>query len=313
MGVDREITPLIIEVGETAKNISSLESVWQQLLDAGADRRSLVINLGGGVIGDLGGFAANTYMRGVDFVQAPTTLLAQVDASVGGKLGVNFGGLKNIVGNFAQPQMVICDVSTLSTLPTAELLAGYAEVLKHGFICDSAYLKACLENEPGSTGEDTMIEIVSGSCRIKAEVVSQDEKEAGVRKILNFGHTIGHAIEALSHNKSSGWTDPPLLHGEAVSIGMVVEAKISELLGLLPADKYQQVHSALAHVGLPVSISANLSVEQIVSLTLKDKKSVSGRVNYTLLDDVGQALFDRQVDQTVVESALSAVLPARDS
>ncbi len=286
-----EAKRIVIASGEKAKEQGSLGYIWQELLSAGADRKSLLVNFGGGVIGDLGGFAASTYMRGIDFVQMPSTLLSQVDASVGGKTGMNFAGVKNIIGAFAQPRAVIVDTDTLSTLPETELRAGFAEVLKHGFIRDREYLDAVTQKDVIDYSPEEMENIILVSCRIKAAVVEEDEKESGLRKILNSGHTFGHAIESLSHGKST----TPLLHGEAVAIGMYVEAKLSEKLGLLQVEDVELIIRELQKQKLPCHISFSCSHEEILSKLLKDKKNSGGKILWTLLESIGQAKFDCEV------------------
>ncbi|MDP3733440.1 MAG: 3-dehydroquinate synthase family protein, partial [Candidatus Daviesbacteria bacterium] len=188
---------IIIDPGEKAKNIETVKKIWQKLLFAGCDRKSIVLNVGGGVTGDIGGFAAATYMRGIDFIQIPTTLLAQADASVGGKVAVNFAKVKNLIGSFNQPIAVFCDINFLSTLPDREFISGFAEVIKHGIIADKKYFDFVTSKKPKDFTKQELIKIILGSIKIKAAIVNKDEKETGQRRLLNFGHTIGHAIEAL--------------------------------------------------------------------------------------------------------------------
>ena len=208
-GALQDAREIIIKPGESEKNLGTLQQIWQALLDGGCDRKSLLINLGGGVIGDMGGFAASTFMRGICFVQVPTTLLSQVDASVGGKVGVNFSSIKNLLGAFEQPDAAFIDLNTLSTLPTREYHSGFAEIVKHGLVFDRSYYQ---ELQPLTTplSSKELASVVSHSCQIKSQVVEQDTRESGLRKILNFGHTVGHAIESLSHKTLS-----PYLHGRS--------------------------------------------------------------------------------------------------
>lgn len=261
-------TACVLPAGEEHKNLNALQAIWEHLHNAGCDRRSLLLNLGGGVIGDLGGFAASTYMRGIDFVQLPTTLLSQVDASVGGKVGCNFNDVKNLVGVFNQPQAVCIDTNTLSTLPSRELRSGWAEVIKHGLIRDASYLAYIKEvaNLP-KIGEEHINQVVAQSCEIKAMVITLDEREGGLRKVLNFGHTVGHAIESLSHQTSS-----PYLHGEAIALGMVAEAEISRLMGYLTEEDVSSVEQILASFTLPVRLNQPLPWETLRAKMLTDKK-----------------------------------------
>lgn len=289
---------LILESGEQNKDLENVQKIWKTLHNLGCDRKSLVINLGGGVTGDIGGFAASTFKRGINFLQIPTTLLAQVDASIGGKTGINFLGIKNLIGTFSQPVAVICDVDILSTLPHREFVSGFAEIIKHGLIVDKNYFKLVTSKKPHDFSREDLIEIIEKSCQIKVRFVAQDEKENGFRKLLNFGHTIGHAIESLSQK-----TDNPLLHGEAVSIGMVAEGKISNLLGLLPDKEYKQLEQAIEKAGLPIKTSG-LKASRILEKIISDKKNEKGEINWTLLQSIGKAVFNQKVDDSIVMSVL---------
>ena len=291
--IGSDIREIILPACEKHKSIQTAQQIWQQFKAFGIDRKSLVINLGGGVIGDLGGFAAATYMRGIDFIQVPTTLLAQVDASVGGKVGVNEAGIKNLIGSFSTPRAVIIDPETLSTLPERELHSGYAEIIKHGLVADKNYFSQILDEGLNSC----RAQIITDSCKIKAAIVTQDFKESGVRKILNFGHTVGHALESFSHG-----LDNFLLHGEAISLGMIVALRLSELkLGLEPNLREQTVR-ALESVGLPTR-STNRSTQELWSLMLSDKKNKDGLVNFVLLEDIASPKIDCIVDkETFIEA-----------
>lgn len=300
--LQREVVTITLPAGEEWKTIETVSSAWQQLLDAGFDRKSLVLNLGGGVIGDLGGFVASSFMRGIDFYQIPTTLLSQVDASVGGKVGVNFGAVKNLVGAFNQPRGVLIDIATLRTLPERELRAGYAEVLKHGLIRDAEYFSFVSKQGFDHTSSDSLVPIIRKSCEIKSAIVVEDEREGGVRKILNFGHTIGHAVESLSHE-----TEEPLLHGEAVSIGMVAEAKMSELLGQISMAEIEEIESVLSAAKLPIRMSHNIPRKEIRGKFLSDKKNSFGNVKWSLLESIGRATFDQEVVEGIVEQSLDYV------
>ncbi len=289
---------IIIHSGEQNKNIDNVQKIWNKLLLSSCDRKTLVINLGGGVTSDIGGFAASTYMRGIDFLQIPTTLLAQVDASIGGKVGINFLGIKNLIGTFQQPVCVIIDIDTLSALPRREFISGFAEVIKHGLIADKKYFQIVTAKKPKDFSRKELIEIITGSVRIKARFVSQDEKESGFRKLLNFGHTIGHAVEALSQE-----TTNPLLHGEAVSIGMVAEGKISNLLGLLSDEECKQVEKAMIQAGLPTRVP-DLAVNEILERIKSDKKNIKGETKFTLLAGIGKAVYNQQLDEEIIRKVI---------
>lgn len=274
-------TLLATPLGEPRKRLETVERLCQQLHGAGADRRSVVVALGGGVLGDVAGFVAAVYMRGIDFVQVPTTLLAQVDASVGGKTGVNLSSGKNLVGAFHQPRGVLIDPATLGTLPDREYRAGLQEVVKHGII-RSAELFGFLEGSRRSVlGRDpgAVEHMISESVRIKAEVVRRDEREGGLRRILNFGHTLGHALEA-----ETGYSR--LLHGEAVAFGMVAAARLSELRGRLASAERARIEAcSLGYVSLPSL--ADLGAAGIAARIGGDKKSVGGRARFVLADRIG--------------------------
>lgn len=300
--LERDITEIIITPGENEKNINTVQFIWKELLESGFDRKSLVINYGGGVIGDMGGFAASTFMRGIDFIQIPTTLLSQVDASIGGKTGINFGNVKNIIGAFNQPIAVIIDTDTLKTLPKREFYSGFAEIIKHGFIYDMAFLKKLDGLDPNNISDEDIQEIIEYSCKIKSEVVTKDEKESGLRKILNFGHTIGHAVESLMLE-----SDNPLLHGEAISIGMVAEAKISYDLGNIKKEELEMIVNILAKYNLPTKLK-NIDEKYIKLKLLSDKKNEGGNVKWTLLKELGKSVFDVEVEDNIVDEAVRYVM-----
>lgn len=292
---------IVVPSGEVNKNIETVKEIWEQLLDLKADRKTLVINLGGGVIGDMGGFAASTYMRGIKFIQAPTTLLSTVDASVGGKVGIDFKGVKNLIGAFNQPLAVIVDINTFKSLPDREFISGFGEIIKHGIIADSEYFKTVTSKKPKDFTDQELIEIIKRSCEIKAQIISTDEKESGNRKLLNFGHTIGHALESLSLD-----TENPLLHGEAVAIGMIAEVKISQELGLISPEVVNTVRAAVENSGLPISVK-ELNQQKTLDLLSKDKKSESGKINWTLIKDIGQAIINQQVSEDKILTALNYI------
>lgn len=296
------IKALVIELnpGEENKNIKNVQLVWQKLIDSGFDRKSLLINLGGGVITDIGGFAASTYMRGIDFINIPTTLLSQVDASIGGKTGINFSKVKNLIGSFSQPKAVIIDVRTLSTLPDREFSSGFAEIIKHGLIQNREYFNFITSKLPREFSDEELIEIIATSCKIKKNIVEKDAKETGARKLLNFGHTIGHAIEALGLE-----TTTPLLHGEAISIGMVAEAKLSNLSGLISEEDLKLIENSITKIGL--SFKTNLNQASIIEKIKTDKKNERQTINFTLLKNIGEALINQKPSDGLVIEALEYI------
>jgi 3-dehydroquinate synthase len=298
----KEIQTIIILPGEKEKNIETLQYIWKQLIEKEADRKSLLINLGGGVIGDIGGLAAATYMRGMDFINIPTTILAQVDESVGGKTMIDFSGIKNIVGTFHQPVGVIIDVTTVKTLPKREVLSGFAEIIKHGLIKDKQYFEKVTSKHPLEFSEDEIVEIITQSCEIKAAIVQSDETESGSRKILNFGHTIGHAIEALSLE-----TNKPLTHGEAISISMIAEAIISQSQGLLQEKEVKLIEQSLQNAELPINYKG-LAIDDILQKMKSDKKNAYGKINFTLLKEIGNPIYDQQVSEQTIIHALKKVI-----
>ena len=297
---------LIVPAGEAHKSMQTLESIWTQMLTHRLDRKSLVINVGGGVIGDMGGFAASTYMRGIPFIQIPTTLLSMVDASVGGKTAIDVGGVKNSVGAFQQPRAVIIDTAHLHTLPIRERNAGFAEIIKHGLITDQSHLARVYASiQSTNTDEVELHAIIRESVLIKKSVVESDPTEMGRRKILNFGHTIGHAVEALSH-EMSGMS--PLLHGEAIAIGMVAEFELS-CLQFPDLDPSNTKRSALCEVlkmlHLPTAIPSTMKPADILSRMKQDKKNTSGNISLVLLSKVGDAVYDRTYADEAILSFLS--------
>ncbi len=284
-----------IPAGEQHKTLASAESCFAALAELRASRDACVIALGGGVIGDLGGFVAACWMRGIRFLQLPTTLLAMVDSSVGGKTAVDLPQGKNLVGAFHQPSAVIADTDTLATLPPRELRAGLAEVVKYGAIFDAAFLDWLEANAQALL--DGEAEVLSGaierSCRFKAEVVARDETEQGERALLNLGHTFGHAIET-----EQGYGG--LLHGEAVAVGMVLAARLSARLGLAPAADAERLVGLLARLGLPTRIPAGLDPAKLLAHMRLDKKNLSGRLRLILWRGAGQALIVPDVDEAAV-------------
>ena len=283
--------------GEGVKNLSTVSTILDTLVRNRADRRSVVVALGGGVVGDIAGFASSIYMRGVRFVQVPTTLLAQVDSSVGGKTGVNHPSGKNLIGSFHQPSVVVSDTSALATLPTREVRAGLAEILKHGLLADREYFQRSVDDLPKLLALDpqALMQAIAGSCEIKAAVVSRDERENGERALLNLGHTFGHAIEALTGYER--W-----LHGEAVACGLCLAAELSARLGLIGLDAVDTIQAAVARAGLPVRI-AGIPLAAAFTAMRGDKKAYGGKIDFVVLERIGQAVR-RQVDDAVIEATL---------
>ena len=294
------VVPILIEDGEQAKGWPTLDRVIDALLAARCDRDSVVVALGGGVVGDLAGFAAAVYQRGIALVQVPTTLLAQVDSSVGGKTAINHARGKNMVGAFHQPLAVIADVATLDTLPDRELRAGIAEVVKHGFILDLQFVVWLEANMDKLLARDraALGYAVRRSCELKAQVVAADERETGLRAILNFGHTFGHAIE-------TGVGYGEWLHGEAVATGMVMAAELSARAGTLRGEDAARVKALIARAGLPVR-GPQLSVEKYLELMQVDKKAAGGRIRFVLLDGIGRAVLRGDLDHRLVRDSIAA-------
>jgi 3-dehydroquinate synthase len=268
---------VIIPDGEEYKDYAWSYFILTELLKRGLDRNSCIVALGGGVIGDITGFVASTYMRGIHFVQVPTTLLAQVDSSVGGKTGVNHDLGKNMIGTFYQPRLVWTDLETLRTLPRRELLCGIGEIIKCGIIWDEAFFDFIAKKKDEILGldADALISVVRRACEIKADVVSRDERESGLRAILNFGHTIGHAVETETRYTR-------FLHGEAVGLGMCLESRISECLGLIASDQVKRIVALIADYGLPCHLPEDLNVSNLLSHMKRDKKAISGEMTFVL-------------------------------
>jgi len=294
------VTEIVLPDGEQTKAWPSLERIFDALLAARCGRDALVVALGGGVVGDLAGFAAAVYQRGVDYLQVPTTLLAQVDSSVGGKTAINHPRGKNMIGAFHQPRAVIADVSALSTLPDRELRAGLAEVIKHGIALDSAFVAWLEANIEKLVRREAaaLVHAVRRCCELKAAVVSADEREAGERALLNFGHTFGHAIEAASGY--GNW-----LHGEAVAAGMVMASELSQRLGLVAKGDVERVRSLLKRAGLPVS-GPQVPAARLVELMAVDKKNVRGAARFVILEAVGRAALKEGIDAGLVSEAIAA-------
>lgn len=299
--VDYSVTAVVLPDGEGHKNWQTLQRIFDALLTARHDRGTTVIALGGGVVGDMAGFAAACYQRGVDFIQVPTTLLSQVDSSVGGKTGINHPLGKNMVGAFYQPQAVLIDTSTLATLPPRELSAGLAEVIKYGLICDEPFLGWLEDNMDRLRGLDQAVltEAIERSCAAKARVVAADERETGVRATLNLGHTFGHAIE--THQGYGVW-----LHGEAVSAGTVMAAEMSRRLGWLSTADRDRVIRLLSRAGLPVVPPADMCAEDFLAHMAVDKKVLNGRLRLVLLKGLGDAVVTSEFSRGVLDATLCA-------
>lgn len=288
---------LSVPAGERYKSIQTCVSLWESLSEMGADRQSLLINLGGGVVTDMGGFVACTFQRGISFINIPTSLLAMVDASVGGKTGIDLGSLKNQVGIIRNPLAVIVDTHFLQTLPESELRSGMAEMIKHGFITDDAYLDAAFDFNLGN--DDTAANLIWESIEIKDRVISEDPTEKGIRKTLNFGHTLGHAIE--SHCLESKHMEQRL-HGEAIAIGMILATYISHRLFDFPEEKLQ-TYSKRVHSMYPIVTFAEGDIEEIIKLLIFDKKNSHGKVRFVLLSDVGKAKLNCEVPEPIIWDA----------
>jgi 3-dehydroquinate synthase len=297
-----EVGSFEFQAGEKSKNLRTMEQCYNAFAEHRLERGSFVVALGGGVVGDLAGFAAASYLRGIDFVQIPTTLLAQVDSSVGGKTGVNLRAGKNLVGAFFQPKLVLCDQETLRTLPKREYRSGLAEVIKYGIIYDSKLFRRIESkiSEILKLDPQTLSALVARCCAIKALVVEEDEQESGLRAILNFGHTIGHAIEAITSYGT-------YLHGEAISIGQIAAARLSkDQLGLSEAE-LQRIQEVFEAVGLPIKISLNQSQKRRLLEAMKlDKKVSDGEVKFVLADKIGHVVWGEFVGNDRIISSIDA-------
>jgi 3-dehydroquinate synthase len=290
-----------ITAGETAKSLKTLKACYDQLAAQRLERKSFIVALGGGVVGDLAGFVAATYLRGLPFVQVPTTLLAQVDSSVGGKVGLNLKAGKNLVGAFHQPRLVLCDLATLASLPMREYRSGLAEVIKYGIIYDAGLFRRLERDLPKLLRRDerTLTAVIARCCEIKADVVRQDETESGLRAILNFGHTIGHTLEAISHYGK-------YLHGEAIAIGQVAAAKLSAQVLGLPAEEVERIERIFQRAGLPTQVKLNAPQRQkILTAMSLDKKVSGGEIKFVLARRIGVVEFGHQVPLAVIEQTLN--------
>jgi len=303
--VNFQVTTHIIPAGETEKNLDSIKNIYDTALTNRLERSSTMVALGGGVIGDMTGFAAATWLRGINFVQVPTTLLAMVDAAIGGKTGVNHPQGKNLIGAFYQPKLVFIDPLVLKTLPVREFRAGMAEVIKYGIIWDKE-LFTHLENAPSldnlsCLSEELLQRIIANSCQAKADVVSKDEKEAGLRAILNYGHTIGHAIESLT-----GYS--VINHGEAVAIGMVAAGNIAVKLGMWSKEEAKRQNILIEKTGLPTTIPANLNTQAIINLLANDKKVKAGKVRFILPTQIGKVTIKDDISPEILTEVIESLI-----
>lgn len=290
----------VLDCGEENKSVESVSRIWMMLSKQGARRSSILVCVGGGVVTDLGGFAASTFKRGMRCINVPTTLLAQVDASLGGKTGFNFNGLKNEIGTFSIPEKVIIDPRFLNHLPVRERMSGFAEMIKHGLLSNREYLTRLLNLEHQEMTQEYMLELIRRSVTIKNEIVTRDPREQGLRKVLNFGHTIGHAIESLSIMQGS-----PLLHGEAVALGLVAELYLSVKEKGFPEEIYREVRNFVKQHYPPYPLMDH--VDTLYELMLHDKKNERWGVNFTLLSGIGEFSLDNYCSKDLVVEALSQV------
>ena len=307
----KEVVPeakeIILEPGEKTKSFANLEETCERILAHGIDRKGLIIAFGGGVIGDLAGFVASSILRGVDFIQIPTTLLSCVDSSVGGKTAINSRSGKNLIGSFYQPKLVICDLDFLATLNRRELKAGYAEVVKYGLIKDLEFFEFLEKNCYKFLAQDkeVLTEIIRRSCEIKAEVVARDEKEHGERALLNFGHTFGHVFETEVNYTNE------ILHGEAVSIGMLMAAKMSQESGFISEGDFLRILTHFQNCGLiisPTQMRDKWSEDNLVKHLFKDKKHENGKLTFILLNAIGDAFIEKNVGLEKFTKTLSEFL-----
>lgn len=295
-----QVDTVILQDGERYKNLETLNEIFTGLIESQHDRKTTLIALGGGVVGDMTGFAAACYQRGVPFIQVPTTLLAQVDSSVGGKTAVNHSLGKNMIGAFYQPRAVIIDTDTLSTLPDREFRSGLAEVIKYGLIADPVFFTWLEDNTQGLLNRDNeaLAYAIHRSCMNKAMVVSADETEQGIRAILNLGHTFGHAIETFQQYRD--W-----LHGEAVAAGMVMAAHLSLLAGKISAEDLQRARNLIAACGLPVQPPENMKADDFLHLMVRDKKVLDGQLRLVLLDSIGSATVSADFESKWLQQVLT--------
>ena len=294
-----------IPAGEENKNLTEIEKIYEVLIENHFDRHDLIVALGGGVVGDMAGFCAATYLRGIDFIQIPTTLLAQTDSSIGGKTGVDFKGYKNMIGAFYMPKLVYMNINVLNTLPGDQFASGFAEVMKHGLIKDADFYMWLIDNmyEIEEKDPDTLLYMVKTSCNIKRLVVEKDPTEKGDRALLNFGHTIGHAIE--KHKDFS------LAHGECVALGAVAAAFISWKRQMLSMEEYYEIRDMFVPFGLPISVT-DIDTDEVIKLMHSDKKSDGNSIKFVLLKRLGKAVLDSTVTDDEVREAIKEITWTED-
>lgn len=299
--VGEQITICEIPAGEEHKTLDTVKAIYKHLIENGFDRKDLLVALGGGVTGDICGYTAATYLRGIDFIQVPTTLLAQCDSSVGGKTGVDFDGYKNMVGAFYMPRLVYMNLSTLKTLDDRQYYSGFAEVMKHGLIKDDKFYSWLIDNmyEICDRDFDTLKIMVYNNCMIKGKVVDADATEQGERALLNFGHTIGHAIEKAK--------DFEMMHGECVALGCVAAAFISWHHKLISMEEYYEIRDMFVPFNLPISVE-NIDPDKILAITKSDKKMSGGKIRFILLNRIGSAIIDETVTDDDIKDAVKAIL-----
>ena len=299
--VSSQIFSFVFEAGEKNKNLDTVQELYRSLIEHEMDRKGLLVALGGGVVGDLAGFGAATYLRGIDFIQVPTTLLSQVDSSVGGKTGVDFQQYKNMVGAFHQPRLVYMNLSALNTLPPKEFACGMGEILKTGLICDGEFFRFICANQKTIQELDYTLlsQMIRRCCEIKAGVVERDPKEQGERALLNLGHTVGHAVEKLKNFQ--------LLHGQCVGIGLIAAAYLSMQRGLLTQEEYNEIRKGCKAFHLPLTVDS-LKAEEILAATKKDKKMEAGHIKFILMDGIGKSFIDKTVTDMELLSAIREIL-----
>ena len=290
-----------IEAGEIHKNLNEIEKIYQDLISNNFDRHDLIIALGGGVVGDMAGFAAATYLRGISFVQIPTTLLAQTDSSIGGKTGVDFNGYKNMVGAFHMPKLVYINTSTLDTLDDRQFASGFAEVMKHGLIKDSNFYTFLIDNiyEINDKDPEILMEMIKRSCEIKKAVVEKDPTEKGDRVLLNYGHTLGHAIEKAKNFE--------LYHGECVALGCIAAAFISWKKEMISMEEYYEIRDMFVPFNLPISIE-DIDPNEVIKLAKSDKKADSDKIRFILLKSIGKAVVSMDVTDEEMKNALDEII-----
>lgn len=294
--ITNTVVEYVFTAGEENKNLSVVKSLYEHLIINHFERRDILVALGGGVVGDLTGFSAATYLRGIDFIQIPTTLLAQVDSSIGGKTGVDFDSYKNMVGAFHMPKLVYINTTTLNTLNERIFNSGFGEIIKHAYIKDQSYLDYIVSNTDKILARDMdcLEEIIWGSCKIKGAVVENDPTEKGERMLLNYGHTLGHAVEKLSNFS--------MYHGECVVLGMITAMYISMKRGNISESEYQNAINIFKSFNYPITVS-NITAEKVVEISKSDKKMSAGKIRFTLLEKVGCAYIDYEVtDEEMLES-----------